>query len=146
VINVKLPYGISNFKSLRTEDYLYVDKTMYINKLENLSSKYLFFIRPRRFGKSLFLSTLAYYYDVNAESEFEALFGDLHIGRNPTVLKNSYLMLQLNFSGLNTDNKELLEKSFRLRLIDAVMSFMNKYKTLFSEISLLEDRIKTILT
>lgn len=139
---MKLPYGISNFKSLRTEDYLYVDKTMYISKLENLSSKYLFFIRPRRFGKSLFLSTLAYYYDVNAEGEFEALFGDLYIGRSPTVLKNGYLILQLNFSGLNTDNKELLEKSFRLRLTDAIISFMNKYKTLFSDTSLLEDRIK----
>ena len=124
---MKIPYGISNFKSLREQGYLYVDKTPYIEKLENLNSKYIFFIRPRRFGKSLFLSTLEHYYDVNAEEDFQKLFGDLYIGKNPTPLKNTYLILKLNFSGLNTENKESLYGSFKSSLINSIASFLSKY-------------------
>nr|WP_222927548.1 AAA family ATPase [Biomaibacter acetigenes] len=124
---MKIPYGISNFKSLREQGYLYVDKTPYIEKLENLNSKYIFFIRPRRFGKSLFLSTLEHYYDINAREDFQKLFGDLYIGKNPTPLKNTYLILKLNFSGLNTENKESLYGSFKSSLINSIASFLSKY-------------------
>ncbi|ADD01937.1 AAA-ATPase-like protein [Thermoanaerobacter italicus Ab9] len=124
----KIPYGMSNFRAMREEGYLYVDKTMYIEKIENLNSKYLFFIRPRRFGKSLFLSTLENYYDINNEEDFEKLFGDLYIGKKPTKLKNSYMILKLNFSGLNTDNKDQLKESFLLSVKNSINALLNRYE------------------
>jgi len=72
----KIIYGISNYKMAREDNYLYIDKTLFIEKLENLNEKYLIFLRLRRFGKSLFLSTLQYYYDENSANEFDKLFGD----------------------------------------------------------------------
>ncbi|MFV9567096.1 AAA family ATPase [Thermoanaerobacter mathranii] len=124
----KIPYGMSNFRAMREEGYLYVDKTMYIEKIENLNSKYLFFIRPRRFGKSLFLSTLENYYDINNEKDFEKLFGDLYIGKKPTKLKNSYMILKLNFSDLNTDNKDQLKESFLLSVKNSINALLNRYE------------------
>ena len=82
----KVPYGESDFKKIIKEDYLFVDKSKYIETLENDAS-YQFFIRPRRFGKSLFLSMLSNYYDINNKDEFEELFGNLYIGKNPTHKK-----------------------------------------------------------
>lgn len=67
----KIPYGFSNYKEIRTGNYIYVDKTNYIQELESLNSKYLVFLRPRRFGKSLFLSMLHYYYDRNSAADFQ---------------------------------------------------------------------------
>jgi len=78
----QLPYGNPNFESIRTENYAYVDKTRFIELLENEANKAQFFIRPRKFGKSLFLSTLSNYYDIRKASQFEQLFGDLYIGKN----------------------------------------------------------------
>ncbi|MFV9567094.1 AAA family ATPase [Thermoanaerobacter mathranii] len=138
----KIPYGMSNFRAMREEGYLYVDKTMYIEKIENLNSKYLFFIRPRRFGKSLFLSTLENYYDINNEEDFEKLFGDLYIGKNATKLRNSYMVLELDFSGLDTGNRERLEKSFKQNLIDSISSFLNKYRNMFKDIDEIKEHIK----
>ncbi|MCL0067464.1 ATP-binding protein [Peptococcaceae bacterium] len=112
--------------------------------LENINSKYLFFIRPRRFGKSLFLSVLEHYYDVNSKSKFNKLFGDLYIGKNPTLLKNSYLVLRLNFSGLNAENKEKLENSFRLSLVNDIVEFIFKYKNIFENAYELEKEINQI--
>ncbi|MFW6351774.1 MAG: AAA family ATPase, partial [Bacteroidota bacterium] len=100
----KIPYGISNFEALITQNYYYVDKTKHIEILENLSEKYISFFRPRRFGKSLFVSMLGHYYDKVGESKFDELFGDLYIGKNPTPLKNSYYVLKFNFSGINIQN------------------------------------------
>ncbi len=139
---MKIPYGIVNFKSLKEEGYLYVDKTKHIETLENYGSKYIFFIRPRRFGKSLFLSVLSHYYDINTAEEFNSLFGDLYIGQTPTSLKNSYLILQLNFSGLNTASKDKLENSFRLRLVNAINGFFNQYEEFFQDIAILKDRAR----
>ena len=83
----KLPYGISNYEELITENYYYVDKTRYIEKLENIPDKRILFLRPRKFGKTLFTSTLEYYYDINSAEKFEALYGETYIGKNPTKLK-----------------------------------------------------------
>jgi hypothetical protein len=130
---MKLPYGLSDFKKLRTGDYLYIDKTNYIKKLEEISSDYLFFIRPRRFGKSLFLSTLKYYYDLNHQDKFEQLFGNLYIANNKTKLKNSYFILELNFSGLNTDTKDKLEESFRAKLRAGIIEAIEKYQDYFEK-------------
>ena len=98
----RIPYGISNFKTLVEENYYYVDKTKYIEKLENLNTKYLILLRPRRFGKSLFISTLEYYYDIRYKDE--KLFDEFYIGKNPTKMKNSYYVLTFNFSGINTSS------------------------------------------
>ena len=71
----KLPYGISNYEELIEDNYYYVDKTRYIEKLEDLAEKRIMFLRPRKFGKTLFTSTLEYYYDIKAKDKFEKLYG-----------------------------------------------------------------------
>ena len=86
----KLPNGISNYETIVRENYIYVDKTMYIEKLENLSDRTIMFLRPRKFGKTLFTSTLECYYDISKKKEFETLFANTYIGENPTKSKNSY--------------------------------------------------------
>ncbi|VFN04203.1 MAG: Predicted AAA-ATPase, partial [Candidatus Kentron sp. G] len=86
---MKFPYGISDFDSLITEQYHYVDRTEHIPLLEE-AGKQLLFLRPRRFGKSLLLSMLENYYDLNKAERFEELFGDLAIGRNPTCYGSRY--------------------------------------------------------
>ena len=86
----KLPYGISNYQELIEDNYYYVDKTKYIEKLENLAEKRIMFLRPRKFGKTLFTSVLENYYDIKKTEEFEKLYKDTYIGKNPTNLKNSY--------------------------------------------------------
>ena len=148
---MKIPYGISDFESLRKEGYLYVDKTDFISRLEDIGGKYLFFIRPRRFGKSLFLSTLAHYYDLNNREQFKDLFGDLYIGKNPTELRNKYIIMKLNFSSLNTDSKEKLYFSFKESISQTIIANIIKYKKLFTnyqdiinKLEKLED-IKSIL-
>ncbi|MEA2059990.1 MAG: AAA family ATPase [Thermodesulfobacteriota bacterium] len=93
---MKFPYGIADFKSITTEGYFYCDRTDRIPLLENTKSQ--LFIRPRRFGKSLVLSMLENYYDVAKKDEFEAIFGNLKIGKNPTDLHNAYFILKLDFS------------------------------------------------
>ncbi|ABY95282.1 MULTISPECIES: ATP-binding protein [Thermoanaerobacter] len=140
----KIPYGMSNFRAMREEGYLYVDKTMYIEKIENLNSKYLFFIRPRRFGKSLFLSTLENYYDIKNEKDFEKLFSDLYIGKNPTKLKNSYMILKLNFSGLNTENKDQLKESFLLSVKNSINALLNRYEGILENTEEIRKKIDQI--
>ena len=93
----RIPYGMSNFASVRRDDCYFVDKTVFIPELEK-SNKFFFFIRPRRFGKSLTLSMLKHYYDINRADKFEELFGELYIGEHPTEERNSYLIISLNFS------------------------------------------------
>ena len=123
----KLPYGKSNYEELIKGKYEYVDKTKYIEKLENLYDKYIFFLRPRRFGKSLFTSVLENYYDINKKNEFENLFGETYIGKNPTPLKNSYYILKFNFSGLITETEESLLNSFNNACIRGINRFINSY-------------------
>ena len=95
-----LPIGMDSFEKVREGDYYYVDKTSFIPVIEQ-SDRFFFFIRPRRFGKSLTLNMLQHYYDVRTRDKFDALFGDLYIGKHPTRDRNSYLVLYLNFSGIS---------------------------------------------
>ena len=97
-----IPYGMMNFVAIREDNYYYVDKTRFIEKIEN-SNRYFFFIRPRRFGKSLTMSMLRHYYDINTADKFERLYGDLYIGKNPTPNRNKYLVMNLNFAVVNAD-------------------------------------------
>ena len=101
----RLPYGMMNFADIRQDNYYYVDKTRFIPMIEE-ADRFFFFIRPRRFGKSLTLNLLRQYYDVRTRDKFEALFGDLYIGQHPTPSRNSYLVLHLNFSGIGGESKK----------------------------------------
>ncbi|MCI5143856.1 MAG: AAA family ATPase, partial [Candidatus Electrothrix sp. ATG1] len=123
---MKIPYGISNFKSLITEGYLYVDKTPFIATLEE-QGKYNILLRPRRFGKTLFLSTLRHYYDIRCKEEFEPLFGNLAIGHNPTPLKNSYQILSFDFSGIETGSQEDIRRGFNRKVETALKKFLRRY-------------------
>ena len=95
----RIPYGMMNFAVIRRDDCYYVDKTRFIPMIEQ-ADRFFFFIRPRRFGKSLTLNVLQHYYDVRTRDKFNDLFGNLYIGKHPTANRNSYLVLYLNFSGI----------------------------------------------
>ena len=97
-----IPYGMMNFVAIREDHYYYVDKTRFIEKVEK-SNRFFFFIRPRRFGKSLTMSMLRHYYDVNQTDKFNRLYGDLYIGQHPTPNHNKYLIINLNFAVVNAD-------------------------------------------
>ncbi|MDR3198707.1 MAG: ATP-binding protein [Planctomycetaceae bacterium] len=132
--NKKLPYGNANFRRVRTENnYVYVDKTRFIEMLEEESNSSQIFIRPRRFGKSLFLSVLAYYYDVNFADEFEKLFVGLYIGQNPTPYKNSYAVMEFDFSGIDTSDANNFRNSFLDSVKFTVYRFLQRHKNLFPE-------------
>ena len=123
----KLPYGISNYEELVRDGYYYVDKTMYIEQLENLAEKRIMFLRPRKFGKTLFTSTLENYYDTKKKDEFETLYGDTYIGKKPTKLKNSYHILKFNFSEIDTTNEETTIKGFKSKVQSSIKFFIEKY-------------------
>ena len=93
----QIPYGVKDFKRIRLKNRYYVDKTAYIRQLEKRADS-LFFVRPRRFGKTLLCETLKCYYDVAEKENFQKLFGDLAIGRDPTDQANRYFVLMLDFS------------------------------------------------
>ncbi|MCS7029883.1 MAG: AAA family ATPase, partial [Bacteroidia bacterium] len=104
-IRVFFPYGVSNFEILVKDGYVFVDKTQFIEKLEQNKERNVAFLRPRKFGKSLWLSILEYYYDINQQHKFEVLFGKYYIGKNPTPLHNTYRILRFDFSGIDSSTK-----------------------------------------
>ena len=124
---MKLPYGESNFEKIITQDFLYIDKTEYIAALEENGS-YNILLRPRRFGKTLFLSTLWNYYDIRSKDAFDALFGNLAIGRNPTPLKNSYQILFMEFSGISIKDEESIERDFAFEVSGRLRNFLEEYQ------------------
>ena len=127
----KLPYGISNYEELIMDNYYYVDKTEYIEKLENIAEKRIMFLRPRKFGKTLFTSTLENYYDIKKVDKFKALYANTYIGKNPTKLKNSYHILKFNFSGIDTTDNETTIKGFKGKVVSSIKSFVEKYEMNF---------------
>ena len=123
----KLPTGISNYEELVRDNCIYVDKTMYIEKLENLSDKRIMFLRPRKFGKTLFTSTIENYYDILKKDKFNILFKDTYIGKNPTKNKNSYHILRFNFSGIDTSKIESTLNDFKDSVAVSIEGFVKKY-------------------
>jgi len=122
----RIPYGIGDFELIRSKNMYYVDKTRMIKDLELHQCP--FFIRPRRFGKSLLISTLEGYYDVANKERFDELFKGLWIHGNPTPERNSYLILRLDFSGIETSyGKEKLYESFTHKVKEDSVSFLNRY-------------------
>ncbi|MDR0682886.1 MAG: AAA family ATPase, partial [Dysgonamonadaceae bacterium] len=124
----RLSYGKSDFRDIILQNYAYIDKTRFIEELENESNPNHFFIRPRKFGKSLFLTTLMNYYDINRKDEFELLFGNLYIGKHPTPEKNTYAIMEFDFSGLNTSDEESFKISFSNKVQQSVLLFLERYK------------------
>ena len=98
----RIPYGMMNFVNVRERNCYYVDKTRFIEKIED-SNMFFFFIRPRRFGKSLTMSMLQHYYDVNDADKFDMLYKGLYIGDHPTPEHNKYLVIYLNFAVVNAE-------------------------------------------
>ena len=123
----QLPNGISNYEKIKKENFVYVDKTQYIEKLENISNPTIMFLRPKKFGKTLFTSTLECYYDKLKSNDFDILFKDTYIGKNPTSNKNRYCILRFNFSGINSDTKEGTMHSFRREVASSINTFVQKY-------------------
>ena len=126
-MNLKMPYGISNYEKIVNDGYYYVDKTMYIEKLENLPETSIIFLRPRKFGKTLFTSVLENYYDKDKADKFEKLYGSKYIGKNPTKLRNSYCILRFNFSGINTETEESTMIGFKEKVSISIDGFTKKY-------------------
>jgi hypothetical protein len=126
----RIPYGVADYGRLRRENAYYVDKTHYIPRIE-AAPFYLFCIRPRRFGKSLWLSVLQHYYDVNQTANFAFLFGETYIGQNPTPDRNSYLILFFNFALVNPALSKV-EASFESTGSNEIDSFLRRYERFFS--------------
>ena len=127
----KIPYGICNYRKLQEEGYVYVDKTMYLEKLEDVGSN-LVYLRPGRFGKTLFTSMMYYYYDINSKDLFERLFKDTYVYKNPTRLKNNYYILKLDFSGMSMNEEmssEDIENEFKNKVISGINNFNKSYST-----------------
>ncbi len=127
----KIPYGLASYKDVREKNCYYLDKTRYIPQLEDMG-QYLFFIRPRRFGKSLLLSMLESYYDVATVDEVDLLFKGTYIYDNPTPEKNRYLILSFNFSQINPQLEEV-ETSFNEYISSTLLNFGEKYRYLVGD-------------
>ena len=117
------PYGISNMQRMATGNYVFVDKTHFVEQLENEDSSFLVFLRPRRFGKSLFVSLLEYYYDVSYKEKFATIFSEYYIGKNPTKSANSYRVLTFDFSGIDTRTNESTYEGFLTAIKSQVSAF-----------------------
>ena len=121
----QVPYGVADFATVIEQNLYYVDKTMFIPELEK-QPRNLFFIRPRRFGKSIFLSMLYSYYDCTQSHKFQSLFGNLWIGQHPTPLQGKYQVLFLDFSQI-TGNIDKLETKFNSYLSINLDTFVRQY-------------------
>lgn len=150
---MKIPNGISSFEVIRQEDYLYIDKTRYIEILEKEDAKYHFLIRPRRFGKSLFISLLENYYDWSRREQFNTLFSGLYIVDHSTPLRNSFLILKFSFAAIVTsESREQLIQSFDFEVVNTVRQFFIKNHELLdgqelpSNISRAEQAMKYLIT
>ncbi|EIJ36852.1 AAA family ATPase [Thiothrix nivea] len=139
---IRFPYGISNFQRIREAGFLYLDRTRHIATLEEAGEQ-LVFLRPRRFGKSLWLSTLANYYDIKTADQFDVLFGGLEAGRTPTPERNSYLILRWDFSKVSAQGKiEQIKSSLFKHLNETIKAFNRDYANfLQSSVDIDEDAL-----
>jgi hypothetical protein len=125
---MKFPYGICDFEKIRTNHYFYVDRTNKIPLIEE-TGEYLLFLRPRRFGKSLVLSMLENYYDITKAKQFEALFGTLAIGKNPTPRHNQYFVMNWDFSAVDsTGSAEDIQQRLHNHINGCIEHFTVRYR------------------
>jgi hypothetical protein len=126
-------YAQADFATLRADKNLYIDRTPYIRSMEEESNRSLIFVRPRRFGKSLWLSILHYYYAVEHKDKFDTLFGNLAIGQNPTTLRNSFMVLRMQFAGIDVETDKSTYQGFRANVMTGIIDCMTAYPAYFSE-------------
>ena len=122
----KIPYGLTDYKLIKEEGYYVVDKTKFIEELENINERFLVFLRPRRFGKSLWLAILDAYYNRFYKDDFEVMFGDTYIGKNKTPEANKYLVMNFNFSIIDIIYD--VEYSIKMTLLSDMKFFIDRYK------------------
>ena len=125
----QIPYGVSDFRTIRNEGLYYVDKTQYLAQME-ARDRFIFFVRPRRFGKSLFISMMESYYDLNQKKDFKKLFGDLWIGKHPTRNANRFMTLKLDFSKVGGTGEEL-ERAFEEHIGKRLDDMVSRYPSCF---------------
>ena len=125
-----VPYGISDFEQVRKENKYLVDKTMFFEKMER-AGNFLFLVRPRRFGKSLFLDMLESYYDINQKDNFQELFKGLYVADHPTKEQGEFQVLHLDFSMVGSDLENLYE-NFNRYCCNVMDSFIDNYKNYYS--------------
>ena len=121
-----IPYGETDYVTIRKENSYYVDKTAFIPYFEN-AAKYIMFLRPRRFGKTLFMNTLAAYYDVLEKDNYEQNFGGLDIYSNTTPKQGQYMILKFSFASVDS-NKNNVQESFNTQVFDTITAFVNRYE------------------
>ena len=126
-----VPYGISDFEQVRKENKYLVDKTMFFEKMER-AGNFLFLVRPRRFGKSLFLDMLESYYDINQKNNFHELFKGLYVADHPTKEQGEFLVMHLDFSVVGSDLENLYE-NFNRYLSQRCLLFANKYAAYYPD-------------
>jgi hypothetical protein len=143
---IKFPYAISDFHALRTQGYVYLDRTTAIPGLEE-AGKQLMFLRPRRFGKSLLLSMLANYYDINTAAQFDTLYGDLAVGKNPTPEHNQYLVLRWDFSKVSAQGDlEQIKNSLFEVLNQEFKGFIQTYQHLLTgQVDIRDDALASFM-
>ena len=136
----QIPYGVKDFKRIRLEDFYYVDKTAFIRRLE-ARANFLFFVRPRRFGKSLLCETLRCYYDVAEKGNFDRLFGGLDIGKDPTANASRYFVLSLDFSYVNASRGETWSAKFENYLNNALRNLIDGHRAELSAVADVDELI-----
>ena len=125
---MKNPYAVSDFEDIRINDYYYIDRTNKIGFIEG-AGKYLLFLRPRRFGKSLWLTTLKNYYDIAKADDFEKLFSGLWIGDNPTSLQNKYFVMEWDFSCIDCSGSiKEVKNSVYEHINNTIENFVSYYQ------------------
>ncbi len=142
---LELPYGIADFQALIRSGYEYVDRTAHIRDVEALG-RHLLFIRPRRFGKSLWLSTLAAYYDLATAEKHEELFGRLAVGRDPTPNAHRYFVLLWDFSWVSPSGSiDEIATSLNDYVNTTLVNFLRRYREHLPALSIREDAKHTFL-
>jgi hypothetical protein len=130
---INIPYARADFAAMMRDKCFYIDRTSFIEQLEKYAPVYAMFLRPRRFGKSLFISILEHYYDIQKASDFPKLFGDLHVGRHPTPLANQFMILRFDFSGIETNDVRKVHDAFLLKVKEGFSQLMSHYEMGFTE-------------
>lgn len=139
IANITIPYAVANFSDLRERGFYYVDKTKFIPYLERYNAPV--FLRPRRFGKSLLISTLAHYYDRSKAHRFEQLFSGTWIGANPTSEQGKYMIIRYDFSQMVMSNTiEGLEENFNDLNVGPVKIMVEHNRDLFGDFSFTNTR------
>ncbi len=136
----QIPYGVKDFKRIRLEDFYYVDKTAFIRRMEERAN-FLFFVRPRRFGKSLLCETLRCYYDVAEKENFDRLFGGLDIGKNPTPNANRYFVLSLDFSLVGKYPGDSWQVRFEQYLDTALRNLIDGHREFLAKVADVDELI-----